>query len=117
MVEDEKPVRDLGTEVLETYGYKVIAVESGEAALAVFQHQDEPIDLVVLDLNMPGMGGQACLKALRRLAPEIKVVIASGYAMTNAERLATIPQAQAFVAKPYRLADMLRTIRNVLDRG
>ncbi len=71
---------------------------------------------MVLDLGMPGMGGLGCLKALKAAAPELKVVIASGYAPDGPVRKALVEGAQGYVAKPYRQAVLLKEIRRVLDR-
>jgi len=75
------------------------------------------VDLVVLDLSMPGMSGERVLRTLRGFAPELPVVIASGYSTVESQRAWIAAGAQGFVAKPYRLADLAAKLREVLDRA
>jgi DNA-binding NarL/FixJ family response regulator len=64
---------------------------------------------------MPGMGGDKCLKELLRMNPSVKVLIASGYAATQTVQSVLEAGASGFMAKPYRLEDMLKKVREVLD--
>ncbi|MEJ2475700.1 MAG: ATP-binding protein, partial [Desulfobacterales bacterium] len=79
IVDDDPALVTLGQQVLERYGYHALTAESGEAALAAYRAHGECIDLVVLDLNMPGMGGEKCLSEMVRLKPDIKLILTSGY--------------------------------------
>ncbi len=115
LVDDEPPILDVASHVLSRYGYKTIVANSGEQALEIFDSRAGSIDLVVLDLGMPGMGGRACLMELRRRNPALKVLVASGYSMEGlAKELAGLG-ASGFVSKPYRLPDLLTHIRRTLD--
>lgn len=114
LVDDEETIRTLGSHFLFQFGYTVITADSGEKALQVFKKAQQSIDLVILDLGMPGMGGKKCLQELRKLAPDLKVIIASGYLLEPAEQQ---KQAQGFMGKPYHLRDMLQKVRSVLDAG
>ncbi|MBW1702141.1 MAG: response regulator transcription factor [Deltaproteobacteria bacterium] len=89
---------------------------SGEEAVEVYRAEKEDIDLVVLDISMPGMGGHKCLKELVQIDPEVKVIIATGYAATGKVKETLESGASAFVGKPYRLAEILKKIREVLDK-
>jgi CheY-like chemotaxis protein len=116
LVDDETSLRELGRQSLEGVGYRVITAASGEEALAIFQARSAEIDLVVMDLGMPGMGGHKCLQAILDLDPHAKVVIASGYSANGQVRQSLESGAAGYVAKPYRRRDLLTTIRDVLDR-
>ena len=70
-------------------------------------------DLVILDLGMPGMGGYSCLKKLKELDPEVKVIIASGYAYHAVGCMKS--GARGFISKPYRLKELSKKVREVLD--
>lgn len=117
LVDDEKAVLGIAEEILATHGYRVLTAGSGEETLEIFKSRDHSIDLVVLDLGMPGMGGQRCLKELLALDPGIKVLIASGYSIHTHGRKVLESGAKGFINKPYRLVDMLKTIRSVLDES
>jgi DNA-binding NarL/FixJ family response regulator len=73
------------------------------------------IDLVILDLGMPGMGGHRCLRELKEINPAPKVLIASGYSMNSQVRESLAVGAVGFVGKPYQLKDLVTTVRRVLD--
>ena len=79
MVDDDPAVRDVAVRFLTGHGYQALTAASGEEALDIYRKQGAAIDLVVLDLSMPGMGGHACLQRLLALDPKARVLIASGY--------------------------------------
>ncbi len=117
VVDDEKVVLDLAETMLKRFGYGVIRAENGEAALAVMAEKAEKVNLVVLDLNMPGMGGQSCLETLKARYPAVPVLVASGYSPNGSMQDTLASGAAGFIGKPYQLQKMLQTIRNILDEG
>ena len=115
IVDDDDAVLKIGKNLLERFGYKILTVQSGEMAIDTYQSQKDQIDLVILDLNMPGMGGHSCLQKLLKIDPDIKVIISSGYSL-NATITKTIESgACGFISKPYQLKDMLGKVRQVID--
>ncbi|MCF8041948.1 MAG: response regulator [Desulfarculaceae bacterium] len=115
LVDDEAVLCEMGRRTLDVAGYQVFTAGSGEAALELFAEYAQSIDLVVLDLGMPGMGGQKCLNALRELKPELKVIVLSGYTSGDHRKTALQAGAAAFLNKPTPKAELLRTVRAVLD--
>lgn len=115
VVDDEPTVREMAEEMLGYFGYRVFGAESGEDAIEVFKDSPGAIDLVILDLNMPGMGGYKCLQALLAIRPELKVLIASGYATDQHARQALSAGAVSFIGKPYHLREMAKKVRGALD--
>ncbi len=116
LADDEAQVREVATEILTRAGYEVLSADSGEEALEVYGRLGERISLVILDLGMPGVGGQACLEQLVARDPEARVLVASGYAGPEHSQKALSAGAAAFVAKPYRAAELLLAVRQALDR-
>ncbi|MCB2187875.1 MAG: PAS domain S-box protein [Deltaproteobacteria bacterium] len=117
LVDDEDALREMAADVLEANGYRVASAASGEEALALYQKMARRPDLVILDLGMPGMGGHRCLKELLGLDPGAKVLIASGYGMDGVRDEALSGGAVGFLDKPFRLAELLGRVREVLDQG
>jgi len=115
LVDDEAVLREMGRRTLNEAGYQVLTMGSGEAALDFFAEHAQRIDLVVLDLGMPGMGGQKCLSAMRGLNPELKVIVLSGYTSGDHRKASLRAGAAAFLNKPTPKAELLRTVRAVLD--
>ena len=115
VVDDESTILDIAGEIFRQHGYRVLTAFSGEEAVRLYEESGSGIDLVLLDLGMPGMGGKKCLEVLRGLNPQVKVIIASGYGSYDLARDPEACGAAAFLAKPYRLDVLLATTRQVLD--
>ncbi|MBU0515202.1 MAG: response regulator, partial [Proteobacteria bacterium] len=115
VVDDDPSVLGVAVAILTEYGYATFAADSGERALEVFKDKADDIALVVLDLNMPGMGGRACLEELIRLDPGVKVLVASGYASDGIEKQVRETGAREYIAKPYRLTALVTKVREILD--
>jgi len=115
LVDDEKYLLEGGRDILNHFGYQAMVAETGEMALEIFKKERERIDLIIMDLIMPGMGGLKCLSELLKIDPGTRVVIASGYA-TNVQKNEILRNGAAgFIQKPYRLQDLLREIRRIID--
>ncbi|WP_051822171.1 PocR ligand-binding domain-containing protein [Desulfonatronum thiodismutans] len=115
VVDDEPEIRDLTQEALEALGYTIKNAASGEEALRIYQEHGQSLDLVLLDLNMPGMGGYKCLQELSRMNPSVKVVISSGYSANGNADAAQTAGAAGFIGKPYQLKDLAAVVRCALD--
>jgi PAS domain S-box-containing protein len=115
LVDDEESILEIARDVLERYGYRIVTAGSGEEALEIYGAEKDRIDLIVLDLNMPGMGGSKCLLALKNLDPDAKVVVATGHTSEDRAAEALSLGASRFIPKPYHLKEMLKTIREALD--
>lgn len=109
LVEDDKYIRDLERRVLERAGFTVVAVSSGEEALDVYR--SDKISLTILDLTLPRMSGEQCLKKILEISPDAKVLVMSGLHVTEDE----MPGARGFITKPCIMNDVLRHVREILD--
>ncbi|MBN2515970.1 MAG: response regulator [Deltaproteobacteria bacterium] len=114
LVDDEENILEIGRDVLEQFGYMTLTAESGEKALEIYEREGDRIDVVILDLGMPGMGGHKCLKRLLEINPEVKVIVASGYSDNGSVKETLDAGAVGFIGKPYKLSDMLDNIKEVL---
>jgi signal transduction histidine kinase/ActR/RegA family two-component response regulator len=117
LVDDEEFIRDLVVQVLGESGYTVITAPDGKSGLKLYGEQQARIDLVILDLIMPEMGGRKCLEELLKMDPQVSVLIASGYALDGPAIEAIKAGARGHISKPYDLKEMLRVIREVLDNN
>jgi len=118
LVDDEDAIRDIGRQMLETFGYKVLTASDAEEALEIYASRQERVHLVILDLVMPGMGGGKCVDALLELNPEARIVIASGYFGSSGSSIVTevdLKKVKGFIKKPFVLEGMLQEVRQVLD--
>lgn len=117
LVDDEPLVRNLGLAILRRLGYRALVASSGHEALEVYRAHADEIALVVLDLQMPGMGGEAVLKALRAMSPGLPIVYSTG--MAGAERTPWPPglAPTGFLHKPYLIATMAEVVRACIRNG
>lgn len=113
LVEDEQSVRQFVQQTLLSRGYQVLEAGSGAEALAVARAHRGPIQLLVSDLVMPGMGGRELARQLTGLRPELRVLFMSGY--TGDELSPAAPdQGPAFIAKPFTMRPLLEKVAEVL---
>ncbi len=117
IVDDEKNIRDIYSTALKEFGYKIITANSGEDALLIFNEKHQSIDLVILDLGMPGMGGFKCMLEMKKSAPDSKIIIASGYSEVFQTEDMIKSGASGFIQKPFKLKAVLEKIREVLDEN
>ncbi|MDO9123729.1 MAG: response regulator, partial [Deltaproteobacteria bacterium] len=117
LVDDEEPIRNLGEQIFTKYGYTVLKAPEGESALKTYEEKKDGIDLIILDLIMPGMGGKKCLEGLLQINPDVKVVIASGYSPDGSHKSFLEGGAKNFISKPFNMKEMLQAVRTVLNEN
>jgi signal transduction histidine kinase/ActR/RegA family two-component response regulator len=115
LVDDEEFVLEFGSRILIKNGYTVLHAKNGIEALDVFLKERSRISLVILDLIMPGMGGIECLKELLTIDPQVNILVASGYSADASDKECVELGAKGFVAKPFRVKELLQEARKILD--
>jgi len=117
LVDDERSILDICEDVLTLYGYKIMKAENGEQAVKIYQTEKNKIQLVILDLIMPGRGGKKCLEDLISINPQVRVLMSSGYSTSQQiDELMKIGAA-GFISKPYHPEDLLLTVRKTIDKN
>lgn len=120
VVDDEEIIRDLARDMLETEGFQVLTAPDGPEALKIFRNRFDEIDLVLLDMTMPKMGGDEVFSEMKNIRGDIPVILSSGYD----ESIATGPFESGlfahdglagFIQKPYSAADLVRKIKKTLS--
>ena len=115
LVDDEELVLEVGSKTLTALGYNVHCAQSGEEAVELYQSDKTGIDVVLLDMIMPGMSGSETFDRLRSLNPELKVVLTSGYTLEGQATAILNRGCDAFFQKPFELADLSHKLRELLD--
>jgi len=108
VVDDEANVRDVTSSMLTEFGYRVVAVESGEAAVACLRAEPARFDVVLCDVMMPGLSGSDTIRALRALRPQLHIVLMSGFLATDSTIELDASDYAGFLEKPFDLV-LLRT--------
>jgi len=115
VVDDEQINVAVMRDMLEMLHYRVIAAGSGQEAVAAYLAKPGEIDLVILDMIMPGIGGGRTFDILKENNPEVAVILASGYSAEGEAAAILKRGCRGFIQKPFQLQELSRTIRQVLD--
>ena len=115
-VDDEPTQRGLAEAALSKYGYHVVTFGDSAAAKAHFQQDPQAYDLLITDMTMPNMTGDVLTQKIHLIRPDIPVIMCTGYSEVIDEEKAKALEIDAFLYKPVIIAEMLGTIREVLDR-
>jgi len=116
LVDDEEMIIEVGEEILKALGYGVILAKSGEEAVDLYMETREKIDIVVLDMIMPGMGGGETFDRLMEIDPEVKVLLSSGYSIDGLATDIMDRGCKQFIQKPFDIKELSRKLRSVLDQ-
>lgn len=114
LVDDEDTVRRVTERLLQKLGYAVTATQGAETALEILETTEDPFDLVLTDVVMPGMTGIEMGEEIRRRYPDQRILFTSGYTTREYGREPGQPP-QPFMPKPFSMADLARTVRRVLE--
>jgi PAS domain S-box-containing protein len=117
LVEDEEMVADIGRQMLERLGYRTLMARSGDEALALYEQRQAEIDLVILDMIMPGMGGGAVFDRIRSINPQALVLLSSGYSLTGQALDILNRGCRGFIQKPFSIDQLEQKLKEVLSAG
>ncbi len=115
LVDDEKMIIDVGTKMLAKLGYEVLTARNGAEAIETYGTCQDKIDLVLLDMVMPKIGGGEAFDRLREINPAVKVILCSGYSVDGQATDILNRGCNAFIQKPFNLKTLSQHIRTVLD--
>jgi len=116
LVDDEEMILEVGRIMLEQLGYRVVVAGSGEEALGVYGEQKDEIDLVILDMIMPGMGGGEVFDRLNDMDRNVKVLLSSGYSANGQAKEILDRGCGGFIQKPFDLQELSRKVKEVSGR-
>jgi len=116
VIDDEEGIREVAGMVLEDMGFKVITAVDGKDGVAVFRQHQQEVTGVLLDMTMPRMNGEDCFRALRKINPDIKVILSSGYSAEDATAQFHGKGLAGFIQKPYLIADFQTIVADCFSR-
>jgi PAS domain S-box-containing protein len=117
LVEDDDTVRGLTSTILKHFGYKVIEAANGQAALEIFLKNRKQLQMVITDIVMPGMNGALLIEQVQKLAPEMPVLMISGYVGETATREKLLDAQINFLQKPFEPNAFASKVRELLDKS
>ena len=116
LVDDEEVMLEVGEALLETMGYRVLIARDGKEAAEVYRKNKDDIDIVLLDMVMPNMGGSEAYDRMKEINPKVKVLLSSGYSI-NGQATEILEQGcDGFIQKPFSVKKLSRKIREILRR-
>ena len=116
LVDDEEAVINTGKQILKKLGYKVLSATNGREALELYEKNQDNIDMILLDMVMPIMGGGETYDKMRKMNSDIKVLLASGYSIEGDAKEILERGCDGFIQKPFSIEELSHRIRNILDK-
>ncbi len=115
LVDDEEMILESNGPLLRKLGYTVLTAASGEEAVDLYRRRGARIDLVVLDMIMPGMGGRKVFERLRALNPNVRILLSSGYSLSGQAETIMARGCAGFIQKPFDVEALSREVRRILN--
>ena len=114
-VDDEDMIIEVAEELFEQLGYKVLTARSGKEAIEIYEKNKEQIDIVLLDMIMPDMSGSDTYDRMKKIDPDIKVLLSSGYSINGQATEIMDRGCNGFIQKPFKMKELSQKLRQVLD--
>jgi PAS domain S-box-containing protein len=114
LIDDEEMIIKVGEELLQELGYEVLSARSGHEAIELYQKNADKIDLVIMDMIMPGMGGGETFDRLKRINRDIKVLLSSGYSINGQASKILERGCDGFIQKPFNLIQLSDKIQGII---
>ncbi len=115
LVDDEEIIIDVGVQLLERLGYTVLEARSGEAAIRIYEENKDKIDMIILDIIMPNIGGGEVYDKIKKIDPNVKVLLSSGYSINGQATEILKKGCNGFIQKPFNMKNISKKIREVLN--
>ena len=116
LIDDEDMIIDIGEELLRELGYTVVSARSGAEAIEVYKQNHKTVDLVIMDMIMPGMGGGDAFDRLKEINPDAKVLLSSGYSINGQATKILQRGCDGFIQKPFNMKQLLEKIHQIIGK-
>ncbi|MEN6475990.1 MAG: response regulator [Syntrophaceae bacterium] len=113
-MDDEPTILDTASNLLNMLGYPVFQAANGQEAVDAYREMHDRIDLVILDLIMPGMSGSQTVETLKTINPGVKVILSSRYSLQGDIKKVVETGCQGFIQKPYLISELAAIVQQVL---
>jgi len=116
LIDDEDTIIDVGQEILKALGYTVLVARGGKEAIEIYEKRKEEIDIVILDIVMPEIGGGEAYDRMKEINPDIKVLLSSGFSINSEVTEILERGCNGFIQKPFNIRQLSQRIREILDK-
>ncbi|CAB1061459.1 Sensory box histidine kinase/response regulator [Olavius sp. associated proteobacterium Delta 1] len=114
LIDDEKMILEVGRELLEELGYTVLPAMSGQEAIDIFQKDQNNVDMIIMDMIMPGMSGSETFDRLRKINPDVKILLSSGYSVNGQATNILQRGCDGFIQKPFNMNQLAERILKIM---
>jgi two-component system cell cycle sensor histidine kinase/response regulator CckA len=114
LVDDEEMIREVGRELLESIGCRVLTAGDGKEAIGIYEKNHDTVDMVLLDMIMPNMSGGEVYDRLKQINPDIKVLLLSGYSIEGQAHEILARGCNGFIQKPFRVEELSEKMEEIL---
>ncbi len=114
LADDEEMVLEVGAQMLKRLGFNVIGAENGSRAIELFQDHKEIVDIVIIDIVMPDLGGAEVVEAIKKIKPDVIIMLSSGYGR-DSKTHEIMRSCRGFIQKPFSMKELSETINAVMD--
>jgi PAS domain S-box-containing protein len=115
IIEDEESVREIARDMLTELGYTILVAPDGRTGVETYRSRQASVDLILLDMNMPLMGGREAYEQLKKINPGLRIIILTGYGRGVIEPSSFPGEVNGFLQKPFHLEDLALKVRKALD--
>jgi two-component system, cell cycle sensor histidine kinase and response regulator CckA len=115
LIDDEEMILDVGSNILEGLGYRVMTATGGKEGLKVYEQNKDAIDIVILDMIMPEIGGRETFDTMLKINPSVKVLLSSGYSLDGQAVEIMQGGCKGFIQKPFTTVELSKKVRGILD--
>ncbi len=115
LVDDEKMITDVTGAIITQLGYQILIANSSEEAVKIYKANKNRIDLVIMDLIMPGIGGGEAFDLIKSINPQAKIILSSDFSLNGEAKDILYRGARAFLQKPFLINDLSKIIKEVLE--
>jgi len=115
IADDEDMIIDVSKQMLEEIGYKCLIAKSGKEAIEIYKKNKDDIDMIILDMIMPDMGGGETYDKIKEINPEVRVLLSSGYSIDGEATEILERGCNGFIQKPFNLRELSLKLREILD--
>jgi DNA-binding NtrC family response regulator len=117
VIDDEEIVLQTTRLILQKHGYRVLTAANGKSGMEAVEKHKEELSAVILDLTMPVMSGEEALKHIKQIAPQLSVILSSGYGASEAASVFGENNPASFLQKPSTVPNMLLTVKKAIEQN
>jgi two-component system, cell cycle sensor histidine kinase and response regulator CckA len=119
LIDDEAVVREIGSEMLEALDIPCITAENGERGICLYKEKKDEVELVILDIEMPGITGEQVYDILKEINPHLKILLISGYSINHLEvnYFKRKLDGAMFMSKPFQLSQLSSRLKSIMAMG